>query len=185
MRSTLLNSALVLLLATAFSSANAASADPAEIRSVMQRVADWQLTHPSASASRYSEDAWTWGALYTGMMAWGRMADDPKYHDAMMAMGTRFDWKPAKRIYHADDHCVTQTYLELYLKQRDPALLGPTRARFDYLLAHPSTNDLHFNIKGASDRWSWCDALFMSPPALARLHVATGDKRYLDFMTRE
>jgi unsaturated rhamnogalacturonyl hydrolase len=185
MRSTLLNSALVLLLTTAFSSANAASADPAEIRSVMQRVADWQLTHPSASASRYSEDAWTWGALYTGMMAWGRMADDPKYHDAMMAMGTRFDWKPAKRIYHADDHCVTQTYLELYLKQRDPALLGPTRARFDYLLAHPSTNDLHFNIKGASDRWSWCDALFMSPPALARLHVATGDKRYLDFMTRE
>lgn len=162
-----------------------ATAKPDDIRSVMKRVADWQLANPSSSGSRYTEDAWTWGALYTGMMAWSRIANDSKYHDAMMAMSQRFQWKPARRIYHADDHCVSQTYLELYLQHRDPAMLAPTRERFDYILAHPSTNSLQFNIKGAQDRWSWCDALFMSPPALARLHAATGDKRYLDFMIRE
>jgi unsaturated rhamnogalacturonyl hydrolase len=157
----------------------------AEIRAVMARVADWQLVNPSASSNRYTEDAWTWGALYTGMMALSQISDTPKYHDAMLAMGKRFEWKPAKRIYHADDHCVSQTYLELYLKHRDPAMLKPTQERFDYILANPSTNSLQFNIKGALDRWSWCDSLFMSPPAWARLHKITGDNRYVDYMTRE
>jgi len=159
--------------------------DPAEIRAVMKRVADWQLANPSASSNRYTEDAWTWGAFYTGLMAWSKIAGEPKYHEALMAMGKRFAWKPAKRPYHADDHCVSQTYLELYLQQHDPAILGPTKERFDFILAHPSTNDLHFQIKGALDRWSWCDALFMSPPAWARLSTATGDPRYLDYMTRQ
>jgi unsaturated rhamnogalacturonyl hydrolase len=158
---------------------------PEAIRTAMKRVADWQLVNPSASSNRYTEDCWTWAALYTGMMAWGRLADDSKYHTAMMAMGKRFEWKPAKRIYHADDHCVSQTYLELYLQHREAAMLAPTKERFDYILAHPSTNSLQFNIKGALDRWSWCDSLFMSPPALTRLFTATGDKRYLDYMTRE
>jgi unsaturated rhamnogalacturonyl hydrolase len=161
------------------------SLNPDVIRAVMKRVADWQLVNPSASSNRYTEDCWTWGAFYTGMIAWSHIANDPKYHDAMMAMGKRFDWKPAKRIYHADDHCVSQTYLELYLQHRDPAMLAPTKERFDYLLAHPSTNSLEFKIKGALDRWSWCDSLFMSPPALARLFTATGDRRYLDYLTRE
>ncbi|HEV2762730.1 MAG TPA: glycoside hydrolase family 88 protein, partial [Pyrinomonadaceae bacterium] len=30
--------------------------------------------------------------------------------------------------------------------------------------------------------WWWCDALFMAPPVLARLHAATGERKYLDFM---
>ena len=155
------------------------------IQTVLKQVADWQLTHPSASSNRYAEDAWTWGAFYTGMMAWSRVSDDPKYRDAMLAMGRRFEWKPAKRIYHADDHCVSQTYLELFLQDRDPTRLSPTRERFDYILAHPSTNELRYDKPGGKDRWSWCDALFMSPPTLARLHTATGDQRYLDFMSRE
>jgi len=159
--------------------------DSAGIRAVMKRVADWQLVNPSASSNRYTEDCWTWGAFYTGMMAWSKIAGEPKYHDAMMAMGKRFNWQPAKRIYHADDHCVSQTYLELYLQHRDPAMLKPTQARLDYILAHPSTNSLQFNIKGALDRWSWCDSLFMSPPTWARLHTATGDKRYLDYMSQQ
>ena len=158
---------------------------PDAIRAVLKRAADWQLVNPSASSNRYTEDAWTWGALYTGMMAWSRVANDSKYHDAMMAMGHRFNWKPAKRIYHADDHCVTQTYLELYLDHRKPEMLAPTQERFEFILAHQATNDLRFDKPGGKDRWSWCDALFMSPPAWARLHSATGDKRYLDFMTRE
>jgi unsaturated rhamnogalacturonyl hydrolase len=159
--------------------------EPEEIRAVMKRVADWQLANPSATSNRYTEDAWTWGAFYAGMMAWGRIANEPKYHEAMMTMGNRFDWKPAKRTYHADDHCVSQTYLELYLHHRDPAMLAPTQERFDCILTHPSTNSLQFNIKGALDRWSWCDSLFMSPPALVRLFTATGDKRYLDYMTQQ
>lgn len=178
-------SALVTMAGEPPGSSATSNLEQAAIRDVLKRVADWQLVNPSSSSNRYTEDCWTWAAFYTGLMAWSRMADDPRYHNAMLQMGKRFNWQPARRIYHADDHCVSQTYLELYLQHRDPAMLQPTKARFDYILEHPNTNSLQFDIRGALDRWSWCDSLFMSPPALARLFTATGDRRYLDYMTRE
>ena len=154
---------------------------PESIREVMKKVADWQLIQPP----RRPTDDWTFGALYAGMMELAQVADSQKYHDAMVEMGNKQAWKPAKRIYHADDHCVAQTYLDLYLQHRDPSMLGPTRERFDFILANPKTNSLQFDVRGASDRWAWCDALFMGPPAWLRLYTATGDRRYLDFMDRE
>ena len=33
--------------------------------------------------------------------------------------------------------------------------------------------------------WWWCDALFMAPPAWARLYKVTGSRVYLDYMNRE
>jgi unsaturated rhamnogalacturonyl hydrolase len=154
---------------------------PDAILAVMKRVADWQLPQPA----RRSRDDWTYGALYAGMMALSRIAEDPKYHDATMAMGRQQEWKPGKRIYHADDQCVCQTYLELYAQQRESAMLGPTKERFDYILEHPKTNDLRFGVKGATDRWAWCDALFMAPAAWLQLSEITQDPRYAAFMDRE
>jgi unsaturated rhamnogalacturonyl hydrolase len=155
------------------------------ILSTMTKVADWQLAHPSPTLGKYKENSWTYAAFYTGVMALSDIAGTPKYHNAMVQMGRKFRWQPPPRIYHADDQCVCQTYLELYLKDHDAAMIGPTRERLDHILAHPSTNDLHFKSPGATDRWSWCDALFMAPPAWARLYEATGDKKYFDFMDRE
>lgn len=155
---------------------------PEQVLATMRAVADWQLAQPPV---RPATDDWTYGALYAGVMALAQISDDPRYHDAMMAMGKAHQWKPAKRIYHADDQCICQTYIELYWQHRDPAMLEPTRQRFDFILAHPRTNSLDFHLKGASDRWAWCDALFMAPPAWVRLSDATSDPRYLEFMDRE
>ena len=155
---------------------------PHPVLAAMKRAADWQLAQPPV---RPATDDWTYGAFYAGVMALSQVADDPRYHDAMLRMGREHGWQPAKRIYHADDHCVCQTYLELYLQHRDPAMLAPTKERFDYILEHARTNDLHFKVKGASDRWAWCDALFMAPPAWVRLYDATSDRKYVDFMDRE
>ena len=146
----------------------------------MEQVADWQLVQPP----KHRTDDWTYGALYAGVMALERVSRDPKYLEAMIAMGRSQEWKPGSRTYDADDVCVCQTYLELYQERHDPAMVGPTKERLDYILANPKTNDLHFNGK-EKVRWSWCDALFMGPPAWIRLYTATDDKRYLDFMDRE
>ena len=35
------------------------------------------------------------------------------------------------------------------------------------------------------DRWTWIDALYMAPPALALLTQATGKEHYLRFVDRE
>ena len=123
-------------LGAAESSDPPAKVSPTVVLATMKKVADWQLAQPP----RHATDDWTYGALYAGMMALSHVADSPKYHDAMVEMGNKHSWKPAKRPYHADDHCVGQTYLELYFQHRDPAMLGPLKERFDFILATERTN---------------------------------------------
>ncbi len=170
------------------------------VLTAMKRVANWQLANPSPRRAT----SWTQGAYYAGMMALASIStNDSRYHDAMMKMGRDNDWKPrdpsapepptavqtnAPRpiltIYHADDHCVLQTYLELYLQHHDVQMLEPAKRRCDQIMATPPKDekDLDYSKPRASQKWSWCDALFMSPPVWARLTAATGDKKYLDFM---
>ena len=146
----------------------------------MQRVADWQLAHPS----KERPDGWVQAAGYAGMMALEGISGDTKYRDAMLAMGETNNWKPGSRLYHADDQCVGQTYAELYFLYRAPKMIAPLRRQFDAILEKPSavTNfDFTQPYARVSEQWSWCDALFMAPPAWLRLYAATDDPRYLNF----
>ena len=74
-----------------------------------------------------------------------------------------------------------QAYLDLYLAdpppQRKPIRIADTKAILDRLVERPDDP--------AKDLWWWCDALFMAPPVLARMSVATGDPRYRLFMDKE
>jgi len=69
--------------------------------------------------------------------------------------------------------------------------LAPLRDRMAYVIAHPVTEDVRQDKPPVtpgvtiSDRWSWCDALYMAPPTLTRLYAATGDRKFLDFLDRE
>ena len=158
-----------------------AAIKPAAILDAMQRVADWQLANPSVTA-KSPANGWVQAVGYTGMMALAGISKNPKYHDAMMQMAEGNAWMPGARKYHADDHAVGQTYAELFLMHRDARMIAPMRAEFDEILTDPKDVDLVFKKEaGALDRWSWCDSLFMAPPAWIRLWAATGDTRYLDF----
>ena len=153
---------------------------PRAVLSAMQRVADWQLAHPATK----HPDGWIQAAGDAGVMALAGISGDPKYRDAMLAMGETNGWKPGPRMYHADDHCVGQTYVELYLLYRENKMIAPLRERFDAILAKPpDVPGLEFTKAESRDRknWSWCDSLFMGPPAWMRLYAATDDERYLDF----
>ena len=166
-----------------------ATPPPAEVLAVMERVADWQLANPS----KHPATDWTCGAGWTGMMALASVSPSPRFHDAMIKMGEASHWdfgtpKGHSLPYDADDHTVGQTYLELYLQHKDPAMLAHVREHFDYILAHPSSMGLEFDnsLKGRHrERWSWCDALFMGPPTWVRLYAATGERAYLDFAVKE
>jgi unsaturated rhamnogalacturonyl hydrolase len=158
----------------------------ADVLAMMQKVADWQLAHPGPEPPL----RWTQAALYTGMMALGDLSAETRYREAMMAVGRAGAWQTGERPYHADDYCVGQMYCEMYMLHRDPAMIAPLRERFDYILAHPSPGAVEVitkaeGIPGGVMRWWWCDALFMGPPAWARLYAATGEGKYLDFMIRE
>ena len=144
----------------------------------MKKVADWQLAHPSKDKF----DGWVQGAFLAGLSAADRILPDAGYHDALLKIGEGNGWKLAPRVYHADDMCVGQAYLELYAHDRDPRMVSAMRERCDFILAHPKDDDLEFVGSGRTDRWSWCDSLFMAPPGWARLYSATGNRAYLDFM---
>jgi unsaturated rhamnogalacturonyl hydrolase len=157
-----------------------AAPDRAGVLAVMERAADWQLANPS----RWGPLHWHNAAFYTGVMALAEVSPSPRFHDAMRQLGEKHGWQLAERIYHADDHAVGQTWAELYFRHGDARMIAPMRARFDHILAHPKDDNLEFDrAKNPDrlDRWSWCDALFMAPPAWLRLGKATGDQRYLDF----
>jgi len=152
----------------------------------MERVADWQLAHPS----KHDPATWTQCAGYTGIMALAAISSHTRFHEAMLRMGEKNGWKLGTEgnPYHADDHCVGQVYADLYLQHRDSTMIAPMRARFDWILAHPTNDNLSTNRVGNPDAgtgWWWCDALFMAPPAWVRLAKATGQKAYLDFMIQQ
>lgn len=147
----------------------------AAIEKATLRVADWQLDRVKHD---YNRD-WTFAALYSGFMAVSESTGNPKYSDAMLAMSKDFKWQLASEYQTADDQAVGRTYLELYLKYRDPEMIAGVRAKFDELRRGPAEPPkIQFP-------WWWCDALFMAPPAWARLYKATGDIAYLDYMDRE
>jgi unsaturated rhamnogalacturonyl hydrolase len=156
---------------------------PADVLSIMERVADWQLAHPSA----HRTTDWTQAAGDAGMMALAGIASDPKYRDALLAMGEANGWKPGPRLYHADDLAIGQTYAGLYFLYRDPKMIAPLRSRLDAILSAPpnvESLDFHQPFDQAAQLWSWCDSLFMAPPVWMQLFAATGDERYLDFAVK-
>jgi rhamnogalacturonyl hydrolase YesR len=146
---------------------------PGAVRKAMRKVADWQL---QTAEARFSTD-WTFAALYDGLLAASRTTGDPRYRDAVVKFAEQTRWQLGPRFAHADDEAVGQSYLELDLEQPAPERMAAMKAEGDKLLARPDDP--------AHDLWWWCDALFMAPPALARLAKVTGDTRYLDYMDRE
>ena len=144
-----------------------------DIRTAIRKVGDWQLNRAQPD---FSQD-WTYAALYAGFMAVPDAAGGKRYRDAMLAMGKKFNWQPGPRLAHADDQAIGQTYLDLYRRYHDPAMLAPIRQRMDAVMALPDDK--------AHPLWWWCDALFMAPPVLAKLSAITGDRKYLEFMDRE
>jgi len=157
---------------------------PPAVLDVMQRVADWQLAHPSLATDRPAV-GWVQAAGEAGFMALAGISGDAKYRETMLALGETNQWALGPRLYDADDHCIGQTWAELYLLYRAPKMIAPLREKFDQILTRPSqASSLEFakreNPK-TRENWAWCDSLFMGPPTWLRLYAATRDEKYLTF----
>jgi len=159
------------------------------VKSLLKKVADYQVQTPLT----HTETDWTNGALYAGMVEWASIAGDDKYYNWLLDIGKRNGWTYMHRNdprgrYHADDYCVGQMYLEMYRKFKDPLMINPLKEYFDGIIKNPSTLGLEFDYTDAhwpTERWSWCDALFMGPTVWAKMAAITGDEKYRDFMYSE
>jgi len=143
---------------------------PKAIKSAMLKATEFQLNHP-----QYELWDWTNGAFYAGVSAAYNTTKHKAYLNAMMEMGEKNEWKPGPRTMHADDHAIAQTYIDVYRIKKDPKMLAPFHKMMDDFLVQP------FKTTGVEViTWWWCDALFMGPPALAKLSAATNNPKYLE-----
>ncbi len=194
--------ALALLAASMPAFAQAPAARVSTVRAdpiaAATRLAEWQLARlDAAHVSRVTTEtknprAWEQAVFWVGMTALADAGGPPAIRQAVLDMGRRNAWLPARRPYHADDLVITQSYLWAAQHGAGAPALMPTRKAFDYILANPPRVGLPFyqppegyDATECLKRWCWCDALFMAPPAMLALSAQTGDARYRAYAMRE
>lgn len=171
-----------------FTEQNTATPDKQEILSIARKVADWQIKEfPNNKYAVKEPKGWIAGALYMGMFDWAELSGDNQYFDWLKKVFNRQHWQVADRMYHADDVCVSQTYIDMYTKYKEDKMLLPTTARIDWVINNPSNGglDIDYSKPLSYERWSWCDALFMAPAVYTRLYTLTGNKKYMLFADAE
>jgi rhamnogalacturonyl hydrolase YesR len=144
------------------------------IKKRMTAAAFWQLEHP-----KHDLYDWTNGAFYAGLMAAYETTGSKKMYQALIDMGETNGWKPGKRLHHADDYAICQTYIDLYRLEKDQKMIQPTIDSVNKWIATPYPTG---GIRKIC--WWWCDALFMGPPALVKLGITLENKVYLDLNDR-
>ena len=164
----------VLLLLFCFVNLNAQNADifgRKFIKAKMLEVAAWQLKNP-----KHDFFDWTNGAFYAGVFAAYETTGSKEILAALMEMGAKNNWQTGKRVDHADDIAISQTYIDLYRLKKDKKMIQPTIDAIRRIQTEKSNE-----VEKHGIIWWWCDALFMAPPTLAKLGKTTGDKTYFDF----
>lgn len=159
-----------------------------QILDISRKVADWQIqVFPENKYAKSEPAGWIAGALYMGMFDWAELSGDEQYFDWLKKIFNRQYWQVEKRMYHADDVCVCQTYIDMFHKFGEEKMILPTLARIDWVIENPSKGSLNIDYSKPStyERWSWCDALYMAPAIYSRLYTMTGNEKYMDFADKE
>ena len=144
-------------------------------------AADWMNANPK----KHNHLDWTYGAYYSGITALGLSDPALPYLDQIRELGKKNAWGHLPRTYHADDHCIGQSWLEIAAYDNNPVPAERLKLCFDYIMANPYKGTLDFTKRNNQKRWSWCDALFMSPTVFTKMASYTGDEKYLKFMDQE
>lgn len=159
------------------------------VKQSMRKVAEWQMKHYDKRI--YGDLNWVNATFYLGLERWASIAEQSEGNDSyykwLLRIGKRNYWQVDKRMYHADDICISQTYLKLYEKYKRKDMMVPTKARVDWVIENPPTGSFLLNYGDGTtlEHWTWCDALFMAPPVYAKMYMLTGDKKYIRFMDKE
>lgn len=158
------------------------------LKQTLCKVADWQIKNYTG---RYGDLNWVNATFYLGLTRWAAVVEeennDTTYYKWLRKLGNRNYWQVDKRMYHADDVCIAQTYIALYNKYKRKDMIVPTLARTEWVIDNPPTGSLDINYSDATtlEHWTWCDALFMAPAVYAELYMLTGEKKFIRFMDKE
>lgn len=184
---------LVLVFSITSCSNNKQGIDKKHVSEVANRVADWQVANftyrESGNLHDYGIDAWTNGVFYLGLAQWADKSKKKEEYFSWLydSIGQKNNWSiPANfvnyepiGIYHADELCVAQSYIEMYNKYGEAKMIDATKERLDSIMLYPGNESMSHRNK---QTWSWCDALFMAPPVYLGIAQIVKDNSYIDFM---
>lgn len=177
---------VIVLLLIFFVNINAQNANKSEDKKLIDKVVKWQIEHIN-QVDTFPDTHWTRAALYRGMVEWAEYTQSQSLYNYLFEMGKRNNWRMLPRTYDADDLCISQTYIKLYDKYKNPQMISNCIVRLDSIITKPMTMPLNDAPAGKynRNRWGWCDALFMAPPVYAQISKLKNNPKYLNFAEKE
>ncbi|MEA2067984.1 MAG: glycoside hydrolase family 88 protein [Verrucomicrobiota bacterium] len=166
--------------------------DRSNIKNLMKQVFDFQTKAFQGEISA----GWKVGTFYTGVYAAYEATGDSLFYDGAKAWCESAKWKSRAVLggnFHADCVCVAQTYLDIYMKEKNPLMIADIQANLEGYFGKETLFYKEMGYAGWKDAerpfigrnlWWWSDALYMAPAVFARMHAATGESRYLDLLHR-
>jgi unsaturated rhamnogalacturonyl hydrolase len=116
---------------------------------------------------------WTRGIYYIGLMELHQADPQQRYVDYAVEWGEKHHWSltGGDLIRHADYQTCGQTYIDLYLMDKQPERIRAIKTSIDNMVNSDKSDD-----------WHWIDALKMAMPAFAKLGVIYNDNSYFERM---
>ena len=102
---------------------------------------------------------WVNATFFLGLAYWAEIAEkddqDDFYYKWLTRLGSRNYWQVDKRMYHADDICIAQTYLYLYEKYKQKDMIVPTLARTEWVVTNPPVSYTHLHSGRSLSEPDW------------------------------
>lgn len=116
---------------------------------------------------------WTRAVYYEGLMNLYKIHPEKEYYDYAVQWGQKHNWGLRNGITtkNADDQACGQTYIDLYLIDKQPERIKDIKASIDLVVKSGKVND-----------WTWIDAIQMGMPVFAKLGKLYNDTTYYNYM---
>ena len=116
---------------------------------------------------------WTRAVYYEGLMALYSVTKQKAYYDYAYDWSVKHNWsvRDGIKTRNGDNQACGQTYIDLYLIDKDKSHIDSIKASIDLML---QTNKI--------DDWHWVDAIQMAMPVFAKLGVIYNDTNYFNRM---
>ncbi|WP_432711841.1 glycoside hydrolase family 88/105 protein [Pedobacter sp.] len=120
-----------------------------------------------------SSNLWTRAVYYEGLMDLYKINPKLAYYKYAEEWGVKHNWglRGGVETRDADNQACGQTYIDLYLINKDETRIKDIKASMDLMMK-----------SGKVDDWTWIDALQMAMPVFARLGVIYNDNAYYEYM---
>jgi rhamnogalacturonyl hydrolase YesR len=124
---------------------------------------------PIVTNKERPSNIWTRAVYYEGLMALYNIDPQKKYYDYAVDWSQKHNWslRNGADNRNADDQCCGQTYIDLYLIDKQPERIKDIKASIDNMVKSDKKDD-----------WTWIDALQMAMPVFVRLGKVYNDTSY-------